>query len=104
MYIYLNFIVSPKLLSENKVLRKKVKGALHIAYEGVNGDWWFLALIASPLTMNIRVPLDAAFVVAEADQAEGGGSARETQGDFSPVNMLFRPQMLGKCQVLRLLN
>lgn len=52
-------------------------------------------------TGNLSVPLDAAFVVAEADKAEGGGSARETQGDFSPVNMLFRPQMLGRCQVLR---
>lgn len=81
-----------------------MEGALHTDYEGVNGDWWFLALMTSPLTMytgNLRVPLDSAFVVAEADQAEGGGSARETQGDFSPVNMLFRPQMLGKCQVLR---
>lgn len=55
-----------------------MEGALHMAYEGVNGDWWFLALIASPLTMNIRVPLDAAFVVAEADQAEGGGRHKET--------------------------
>ena len=57
-----------------------------------------------PLTMytgNVSMPLEAASVVAEADQAAGGGSARETQGDFSPVNMLFRPQMLGKCQVLR---
>ena len=81
-----------------------MEGALHIDYEGVNGDWWFLALITSPLTMytgNVSMPLEAASVVAEADQAAGGGSARETQGDFSPVTMLFRPQMLGKCQVLR---
>ena len=81
-----------------------MEGALHIASEGIHGDWWSLALITSPLDHVHREHKDASgcsFCGCRGWPNWGRRSAREIQGDFSPVNRLFRPQMLGKCQVWR---